>query len=80
MRTDFFLHKSAWVHYAVFGNFERGYSAKADVSFLKKFPASYVSVPLERAYARAEEAEAAIIDFCKAFIEESLLEGVLEKE
>lgn len=80
MRTDFFLHKGAWVHYAVFGDSERGFRARADVSFLKKFPASYVSVPLERTYARAEEAEAAIIDFCKDFIEESLLEDVLEKE
>ncbi len=59
MRTDFFLHKSAWVHYAVFGDFERGFRARADVSFLKKFPASYVSVPLESTYSRAEEAEAA---------------------
>lgn len=73
MRTDFFLHCGAWVHYLVFGNAERGYSAKADVSFLKSFPASYVPIRLERTYARAEEAEAAIIDFCKEFINEHVV-------
>ena len=77
VRTDFFLHKSCWVHYGVFGDNERGFSAKADVSLLKKFPASYLPLRLERVYPRAEEAEAAIIDFCKEFIEESLLEAEL---
>jgi hypothetical protein len=75
VRTDFFLHRNCWVHYCIFGNSERGYSAKADVSLLKKFPASYVPIRLERVYFRAEEAEAAIIDFCKEFIEESLIES-----
>lgn len=69
MRTDFFVHRGVWVHYLVFGNFERGYSAKADVSLLKSYPASYVPIRLEKLYATAEEAEGAIIDFCKEFIE-----------
>ena len=71
MRTDFFLHKGAWVHYLVFGNRERGYSAKADVSFLENWPVSYLPIRLERLYASVEEAEAAVIDFCKRFIEEN---------
>jgi hypothetical protein len=71
MRTDFFLHKGAWVHYLVFGNSERGYKAKADVSLLKSYPAEYVPIRLENLYATLEEAEGAIIDFCKRFIEEN---------
>lgn len=71
MCTDFFLHQGAWVQYLVFGNSERGYTAKADVSFLKSFPASYVPIRLEKLYATLEEAEGAVIDFCKRFIEEN---------
>lgn len=69
MRTDFFLHHGAWVQYLVFGNTERGYSAKADVSFLQAFPVEYIPIRLEKIY--CNKAEAAIIDFCKRFIEEN---------
>jgi len=79
VRTDFFLHKGCWVHYGVFGDSERGYSAKADVSLLKHYPAEYVPIRLERIYFSEAEAEGAIIDFCKAFIEESLLEKIEEE-
>lgn len=79
MRTDFFLHCGAWVHYLIFGNSERGYSAKADVSFLRAFPAEYIPIRLERIYFNEAEAEAAIIDFCKHFIEENKI-TVTEEE
>lgn len=79
MRTDFFLHCGAWVEYLVFGNSKRGYKAKANVSLLKSYPAEYVPIRLEKLYATLEEAEEAIIDFCKAFIEESLIEMVEEE-
>ena len=79
MRTDFFLHQGAWVQYLVFGNSERGYTAKADVSLLKCYPAEYIPIRLERIYFSEAEAEGAIIDFCKAFIEESLIEMVEEE-
>ena len=80
MRTDFFLHNGCWVHYGVFGDAEHGYSAKADLSFLKKFPVSYLPLRLERVYFSFEEAEAAVIDFCKEFIDETLLEAELNPE
>ena len=79
MRTDFFLHCGAWVEYLVFGNSERGYKAKANVSLLKSYPAEYVPIRLEQLYATLEEAEGAIIDFCKRFIEESLIEMIEEE-
>ena len=79
MCTDFFLHQGAWVQYLVFGNSERGYTAKADVSLLKRYPAEYIPIRLERIYFSEAEAEGAIIDFCKAFIEESLIEMVEEE-
>lgn len=79
MRTDFFLHQGVWVHYLVFGNTEQGYSAKADISLLKTYPAEYAPIRLERVYFSEAEAEAAIIDFCKALIEETQIEAI-EKE
>ena len=78
MRTDFFLHHGVWVEYLVFGNSERGYKAKADVSFLKSYPAEYIPIRLKRIYFSEEEAEGAIIDFCKHFIEENTI--VLREE
>jgi len=71
VRADFFLHQGALVRYLVSGNTEHGYKAKADVTFRRSWPASYVPVCLEKIYFNEAEAEAAIIDFCKRFIEEN---------
>jgi len=78
VRADFFLHNSALVRYLVSGNTERGYKAKADVTFRKSWPASYVPVCLERIYFNEAEAEAAIIDFCKRFIDENKVTEIEE--
>jgi len=71
VRADFFLHQNALVRYLVSGNAEHGYKAKADVTFRKSWPAQYIPVCLEKVYPFEEEAEGAIIDFCKRFIEEN---------
>ncbi len=71
MRADFFLHHNALVRYLISGDSERGYKAKADMTFRKSWPAQYVPVCLEKIYLSEEEAEGAIIDFCKRFIEEN---------
>jgi len=71
VRADFFLHQNALVRYLVSGNTERGYKAKADVTFRKSWPAEYVPICLEKIYFTEAEAEGAIIDFCKRFIEEN---------
>lgn len=56
----------------------RGYTAKADVSLLKEHPNSYVPIRLEKFYMPSEEAEGAIIDFCREFVEENM-EDLIEE-
>ena len=73
MRTDFFLYEDAWIYYRIFGDNEKGYSARADVSLLKSYPASYVPIDLKVRCTTEEEAEVAIIEFCKKFIKEKIL-------
>ena len=79
MRTDFFLYHGAWIHYRIFGDSKTGYSAKADVSLLKSYPASYVPIDLKVRCATEEEAEVAMIEFCKKFIKENGLVVAEEK-
>jgi hypothetical protein len=71
MRADFFLHNNALVRYIISRDSERGYKARAEMTFRKSWPAQYVPVLLEKIYPSEEEAEGAIIDFCKRFIEEN---------
>lgn len=78
MRTDFFLYRGAWVHYLVFGDGGHGYKAKADVSLPKKHPNACVPIRLEKFYVTSAEAEGAIIDFCREFIEANL-EDLIEE-
>jgi hypothetical protein len=79
VRADFFLHHNALVRYLISGDSERGYKAKADMTFRKSWPAQYVPICLEKIYPSEEEAEGAIIDFCKRFIEENKI-TVTEEE
>lgn len=55
-----------------------GYTAKADVSLLKEHPNSSVPIRLEKFYMTPEEAEGAIIDFCREFVEKNL-EDLIEE-
>jgi hypothetical protein len=71
VRGGFFLQLGALVRYLVSGNSGRGYRAKAEITFRKSWPAQYVPVCLEKIYPSEKEAEGAIIDFCKRFIEEN---------